>query len=49
MKKKKLEDNPEVKKRIEQEETIEKKDFVSLLKKAVKPKRIGNQEVSTEE
>jgi hypothetical protein len=37
MKKKRLENNPEVQKRIEKGETIEKKDFSELLKKAIKP------------
>jgi len=37
MKKKRLENNPEVQERIEKGETIEKKEFNSLLKKAIKP------------
>jgi len=37
MKKKRLENNPEVQKRIEEDGTIEKKDFAELLKKALAP------------
>ncbi|HSX10069.1 MAG TPA: hypothetical protein VLF93_08000 [Candidatus Saccharimonadales bacterium] len=35
--KKRLENNSKVQKRLEEEETIEKKDFAELLKKAVRP------------
>lgn len=37
MRKKKLENNPEIQKRLEENETIDKKDFTTLLKKAVRP------------
>lgn len=37
MPKKKLENNPLVKKRLKENQTIEKNDFVKLLKKAVRP------------
>lgn len=36
MKKKKLEYNPEVQKRLKENQTIEKKSFTDLLRKAVK-------------
>lgn len=37
MRTKRLENNPEVQKRLAENQTIEKKDFQSLLKKAVRP------------
>lgn len=39
MKPKKLEHNPEVQKRLEENQTIEKKSFTELLKKAVRPSK----------
>lgn len=39
MKKKKLEHNPEIQKRLKENQTIEKKQFTGLLRKAVKPSR----------
>lgn len=39
MKSKKLENNPFVKKRLKENQVIEKKDFVKLLKKAVRPSK----------
>jgi len=36
MKKKKLENNPEVQKRLKENQTIEKKKFINLLRKAVR-------------
>lgn len=39
MKKKKLEHNPFVQKRLAENQTIEKKSFIELLKKAVRPSK----------
>ncbi len=37
IKKKRLENNPEIQKKLEEEQDIDKKDFVGLLRKAVRP------------
>lgn len=37
MKKRRLENNLEVQKRLKENQTIEKKQFINLLKKTVKP------------
>lgn len=37
MKKKRLENNPEVQKRLEEHQVIESKDFTKLLRKVIKP------------
>ena len=39
MKKKKLEDNPHVQKRLEEDQSIETKQLEGLLKRAVKPSK----------
>lgn len=37
MKRKRLENNPEIQKRLEENETTDKKKFIEILKKASKP------------